>query len=381
MLAMIAALALVLVCVAPPTQASFDASRIDDARARKAWGLLTRDEQEDALARFEAEAPYVDCFQNVLVRCARALEERDLGFLPAAAEIQFYDPALHAPGQPIPRHWLAADSSAATQQRERMLGKIPPRKLRSAWSYDWATGEVVRVGALDDPERRFENALAGFAPQADLAAALVERALDGGARRRELAAFAHAYTDREGRAFPGLTLYDAWSSGADMEMPDVDVLGIVHDLLGEWRKWTAPVPPSQHDKLYDKVGELFQSASRYRELRTAIAWTFLEGKPALRGAYPTCIDRFHGLWEANASTPSEVAKLLPDAEGWSAFLARCDDALTRKPELRAAALRRRATLESDQRTLRAHFLAILAEQGAFERTSRPTPKAPDAPVK
>ena len=44
--------------------------------------------------------------------------------------------------------------------------------------------------------------------------------------RSALAAFGPAYTDRNGNVYPGVTLYDAWASGPEIEMPDVDVLGV-----------------------------------------------------------------------------------------------------------------------------------------------------------
>jgi signal transduction histidine kinase len=67
---------------------------------------------------------------------------------------------------------------------------------------------VVRLRDPDDAAALFENALAGAPPDTDLVEAYVERALDDGAQQAALAAVAHAYTDRDGNVYEGLTLYD-----------------------------------------------------------------------------------------------------------------------------------------------------------------------------
>jgi hypothetical protein len=347
----------------------------DDAALRKAWGFLTEAEQDDALARFEAEAPLLGTFQCKLLHYALSLEERDRSFLPKLADAPFYDPAVHAPAQPIARHRLAPDSSDAVDEHRRIFAKVPERKLRETWRYDWAAGEVVHCPPKDSREAAFENALAGMAPDLDLAEALVERALDGGAQRRELAAFGHAYTDRSGHVYPGITLYDAWASGTDMEMPDVDVLGIVHELRDEWKKWVAPVAPDLQDDLYKTVGEIFVAALRYRGLRTALARTYLSGTVELRDGYALHIERLHALWDAHASTPGEVAALLPDSEHWAEFLEKWTLQCEEHPDVLHAGVARHAQLDRDAAATRAFFAEILKDLGALERTSKPPPRA------
>ena len=346
----------------------------DDARLRQAWSYLTDAEQDDALARFEAEAPQLDTFQNKLLRFALALEERDHSFLPRESEIPFFDPARHAPAQPIRRHRLALDAPSAVHERERMLGKASNSKLQPAWRYDWSAGDVVRCAVLDARAHAFESALAGLPPDLDLAEALVERALDGGAHRNECAAFGHAYTNRTGDVFPGITLYDAWSSGAEMEMPDIDVLGIVHELQGEWKKWIAPVPPSEQDEVYKAVADLFVPLHSYRGVRTALARTYLSGSVELRDGYANHIDRLHALWDAHSSTPSAVAALVPDSQGVAEFVANWALQVEEHPELRQAGVTRHAQLDRDRADVRAFFAEILKDCGALERTAKPAPR-------
>jgi hypothetical protein len=360
----------------PPEQPPEKPAEPSDERLREAFGFLTEAEQSDAEAYLRDALAHQGSFQQSLIDFALSLEPRDLSLLPAAAPTPFYAPDMHAPRQPIERKRLADDDPRAARQRKAMLASVPKTGLAAAWRYDWAKREVERVGVDRDPARVFFNALAGFPPNADLAQALVERALDDGAVQAALAAFGHAYTDRSGNVYPGLTLYDAWSSGTEMEMPDVDVLGVIHELAGDWKTWIAPVPDTQHDELYGKVFGYFQAAKRHRGLRTALAMTYLNGGIALRDGYGGHRDRFHTWWDEHASTPAELAGLLPKPDGWAAFLEQWSARIDNDATATQRGLVRRATLDADAARVRATAVAILKEFGALERKSRPAPPPP-----
>jgi hypothetical protein len=244
-----------------------------DAELLEAWSGLGHDDRTEIVEWLGAELRATRTLQLDLVRFLVDASDVDKGLWPRAEPPPMYDPVEHAPGQVISRRPLPLDGDVALRERARLLADVPERRLDPAWSYDWSSGQVVSLKEDRDPDRLFRNALRGFPPDLDYAEALLERALDDGSQRAVLAAFAHAYTDRNGRVYPGLTLYDAWASGELIEMPDVDTLGIVHDVLGDEKTWVAPVPPSQHDELYGKLGELFVEAHRHRGLRTALART------------------------------------------------------------------------------------------------------------
>jgi len=347
-----------------------------DERLRQAWSYLLPDEQADAMAWLRAEAPELGTFQARLIRYAVELAGIDVGFFEAAGETPFFAPTTHAPRQPIPRTRLAPDDPVAQKVVKRMLRGVPAQVLVPSWRYDWGTGRVVYTADPEDPARLFENALHGYPPNADLAQAIVERALDDGKLRKEHAAFDHAYTDRDGRVYP-LTLYDAWASGAEMEMPDVDCLGVVHTIDDEWRRWVGPVPPEKQDALYDLVGEHFSRARRHRGLRVALAMTYVVADARLRDGYPAHIDRLHSLWDEHASSPEELARALPSPEKWAEFLEKWSIAVDRSLEKTQAGQVRRATLLADSARVRALLVGILDELGALERTARPPlPKTP-----
>jgi len=333
-----------------------------DTELRVAWRHLEPAQRADLIEWFRAEAEWLETFQVKLVRFVLEQEPRDPGTWPEQIPAPTYDPTVHAPAQPIPRK-LMPPGSAAKRAREAFFDGVPDRRLRSAWIYDYADRTLRHAPDLEDPERIFENAIAGFPPNLDLAEALVERALDDGSQREVLAAFAHAYSDRAGTVIPGVTLYDAWSSGKNMEMPDVECLGILHDLTDDWRSFKAPVPDSKHKKLYDKIGKLFVPARHHRGLRNALARSYVIGTPVLRDGYQESLDRFHALWEQKSSTPSSMFEALPDADDWEGFLEDLVKTCRKDKELREAGERRRTALDADSARVRALIVRLMREGG------------------
>ena len=341
-----------------------------DTDLRVAWRRLEPAQRADLIEWFRAEAEWLDTFQVKLVRFVIESEERDPGTWPELEPAPTYDPVVHAPAQPIARKRMAP-GSAADRARKQFFENVPERRLRSAWTYDYVD-RVLRQGPdVGDPERIFENALAGFPPRLDLAEALVERALDDGSQREVLKAFAHAYSDRAGTVIPGVTLYDAWSSGKQMEMPDVECLGILHDLTDDWRSFKAPVPDSKHKKLYDKIGKLFVPAHHHRGLRHAIAQCYLIGTPVLRDGYQESLDRFHALWEQKSSTPSSMLEALPAADDWEEFLTDLVKACRTDKTLREGGERRRAALDADSTRVRALLVRLMREAGYLDTKIHP----------
>jgi hypothetical protein len=363
------ALALLLVQTPAPSRAA--PTRADeDARAKAAFQALSAGERKEFLEYLELELRQAGGFQNELVRFVLRADGRAPADIPAATDAGWYDPATHAPGQPIARHALAADDPALVAARRELLAGEPARALVAGFRYDYGRREVVRLAGWDDGQRVFANALAGYAPGLDLAQALVEKALDDGLQQKPLAAFAHTYTDRAGRAFTGITLLDAWSSGAELEMPDVDTLGILHELRDDWTSYKAPVPESQHARLYKVIGDAFRDASRHRGLRHALAIAYLEGQPDL-GLYNGLLVNLHLVWEEAHSVPAELAPTLPSVARREKWMEKLVERGKSSVELWHAAELRRDTLAAAGDALRATLLAGLHEFGAYKKLESP----------
>ena len=354
---------LAALCLLAGASSAHRAPGVDDTALLDAWRELPEPRRLDCALQLEAELGWLDTFQVGLVARGLALEPSDPGLLPEDEPPPYFDPEEHAPKDAIRRRWLEPDAKRVERARERFLGRHERPLHRSAWRYDWGSRRVLRTAPLEDPERTLVNALAGVPPHLDLAEALVLRVLDDGSEQEALAAFGHAYTDREGNAYPGLTLYDAWTSGEKMEMPDVDNLGIVHTLIGKKKRWQAPVRASQQDDLYEAVGELLTPARDHRALRTALARTYLLGRPALRDGYEFLPDRLHAMWAEVDSDLEEMLDSLPDSDEVERFLGKVARRIERSEKRVAAGRARREQLERDAYAVREVALRVLGEHG------------------
>jgi len=338
-----------------------------DARARQAFEALTPAEQLDLIAWFESECGRMGTFQDTLIRYVVDASETAEESWPDLQPLTWYDPEVHCPAQPIPRVPLAPDFPEVVGVRNQILGAVGTRRLDSGWMVDYGARGLVRLPRQKDARRVFENGLLGMAPGWDLAEALVELSLDDGSLQKSFQAFAHAYTDRWGGVYPGITLYDAHASRGQIEMPDVDTLGIVHDLLGDWTTWVAPVRGDQQQDLYARIAELFRDVSRHRGLRQNIARTYLRGDAELRDRYANNVDNFHALWESCTSDPACLRARLPDAEGWAGFLQSWNDSLVADPQPYYRGTDRHATLDRNAHAVRETLLRLLGEYGAYAR--------------
>lgn len=348
---------------APAAPASDEPS---DEALLAAFDALDAATKEEVVEWFTAECERLPTFQQTLIRRAIQQVERDPFAWPDAPPPAAYDPKVHAPAQPIPRRFVDASKGAHAAVVERILRKVPKRDLLVAYEYDWASGEVVRVAERRDPHRVSRNAVRGFEPRIDVVEAIVTRLLDRGTYRSEARAFGHAYADREGNAYRELTLYDAWASGAEMEMPDVECLGVIHDLAEDGgKRWVAPVPPNAQKRLYTLIGEHFVPYQRARGLITALARTYVEPDPVLRDSYGPAVGRLHAFWEREGSDPKALRDRLPDGDGWARWIETEGAAVDKDVALWNASVARRERLREDQARVRRTFAGILRELGAL----------------
>jgi hypothetical protein len=343
-----------------------------DERARRAFLALDDKERRDLLEWFGVECEKLGTFQESLIRFVVDGEERAPSSWPELQPLVWYDPAVHAAAQPIPREPLAPDAPEVVAVRHKILAAPGSRRLDSGWMVDYGARALVRLPRADDPVRVFENALLGMAPDWDLAEALVELRLDDGSHQKEFQAFAHAYTDRWGGVYPGVTLYDAQASLTQIEMPDVDALGIVHELLGDWETWKPPVASELQTSLYEQIGALFRPLLHHRGLRASLARAYLCGNAELRDSYRFNLDNFHALWESAASDPATLRERLPDEAGWRDFLQGWSDSIA-GTELYFKGTNRHATLDRDAQSVRETLLRLLDEYGALERVEKMPP--------
>ena len=342
-----------------------------------AWQSLSDGDRKDAVDWFVAESDRAQDFRSTLERFVLDQHRANrYGWPDAPVAPPLYDTAKHCPAQLIPRKFVDTGNKRFAATVEKLVGGRRKRDRQDAFRYDWAAGTVVTVGPWDAPERIAFNASRGLSPYTALVEALVEQQLDAGEVRAEAAAFSHAYSDRSGNAYREITLYEAWSSGTEIEMPDVECLGMLHDLEDDWHSFTAPVPGRKQRPLYDRLGVHYAKLRKYRALRTALARTYLSADPVLPGGYGPSKLRLNGFWELQSSDPTKMAEDLPTVKGWGKWFderaAQADD----DPEVVARSRARMKSLAESQDWSRRTFQGILKEYGAFD----PKPPVEPAPT-
>ena len=340
-----------------------------DRILRRYYRRQKKAQRRDLVEWLRLELRSSGSFQNRVLATLLKREPGSPDMWPALDGLRHYDPEIHTPNlkKKVRRRRLSAKSSKGKKATKAFLPEPAEGDFDSIWTYHWGDRVVYRNGERVEPDRIFENALKGHPPDVDLLHALALKNLDDGREEKILAAFSHAYADRDGNVFPHVSIYDAWSSGKTLEMPDIDVLGIVHDVLNDWKTWTAPIAPRDHGEVYGKIGELFKRARRYRALREVLAKCLVTGKPVLGGGYDSSLEVLHVFWDEHGSDPYRLAESLPDGTTWREFLVAWQGRFGREPELQARGRKRRQVLEADARRVRSTLVWVMREYGALPK--------------
>lgn len=175
----------------------------------------------------------------------------------------YYDPAIYAPQ--IKRHFVDGKDPIVKQTADRFerVGAVPVFAGRVA--YDFARN--VGVDSQKDPssEDALWNYLYGYPPGADVLVAWLEMKLDHDDSIDELARhFAHCYCDLDGTCFPDITLFDAFASESNIDMPDPDVIPYAR-LIEKDDSFVSPIPPDERQQiLFRQINENFLRYFRHR---------------------------------------------------------------------------------------------------------------------
>jgi hypothetical protein len=327
--------------------------------ARAAVDQLSEELAFDLAEQLRMECSWVEDFRAQLQSYVLGSQSRDAGTWPLAEQAPMYDAKKHCPAQPIVRKRLKVGDPRSVKAKALFRSRFEDQAPQPGWDYDYSSGELRRRADWNSAKRLLRNALLGAAPDQDLAQALLEMQMDDSSMRAVMVAFSHGYADRSGRVYPGITLYDAWSSGAEMEMPDVECLGIIHDLLDDWKTWRAPV--RKQESLYDAIGDLFVKAQQHRGLRHALAITYFTGAKAPLAEYGSNHMQFHALWEECTSIPKSLVERLPGEKTWRSFLEDWRDHVKDDSGLQAKAQVRWKSLSRSEEKTRELALRILKE--------------------
>lgn len=279
--------------------------------------------------------------------------QRGMDSYPDLLPRPLHDPAKVAPGVAPARKQVAVDSAAWLKVRQAFPAPPFLDDLQAAVVYDWHAGAAVRQRRELDDDATFANLAHGLPPGSDHAVARIQAALDQDPRQRALARwFEHTYADVNGNAFPGVTLYHAWYSGRQVDVPDVDAIPFARDIL-KTQAFRSPIPADRRrERLYQKIMEAALEHRQYRTLRQAAAAAFVAADPAFDATYRPLIARFHYLWASHGWDPEALAKVLQQAGDRSTLLDEVDQKVRTDPDAMELRERTRGELQQVARYLR-----------------------------
>jgi len=316
------ALTLALLAPAPPAQRPA-ADAPDPAKVLVRFDKLADARQQQVLRYLE---------RRVLLDPDETIQ-RIVSFGPQWARLseaepkKFHDPSRWARGVAPERKLI----KAGTAKHDRVRARLPrveflPR-LNKAVFYDWGAGRVVRRKTELTASETFENYLNGFPPFADAAAARVLEMLDKDKKMRRMAVYLdHLYADLGGNAYENITLYEAWYSGAVVDVPDVDAIPFERNVL-RTRRFRSPIPAGRRrTQLYQQIQDYTFRFRKYRSLREAAAAAYVCAKPIMDPTYAKLVPRFHYLYVTHDDDVAALAKTLAHARDREALL----DAVDRK---------------------------------------------------
>ena len=367
-----------------PAELAAAAARLDAEESAHAADRLARELANEGY-------PGLDAVQSAL-----ALDAVGREAWPPAPERSAYGPgdAALAGLADLPQAELLAPGDPRTLALiDERADALDRRRLPVRYAYDDSARELVRLARVTDgsepeagegarllsgPAAVLLGAAYGYAPDTDAAEALLERELDTGAARAELAALERAWVDGDGRAHGGLSLLDALRGDEPLALRPLDLVGVVRAVDGPGAAaW--PAPEDTLEALRARVAEIHARALNQRALRRNLARTALTGSPALDPAADGSLYRLHAVWRDAEGDPGRVAAGLPDAGDEAAWLAAWAERY-RKQAVRKGAIRRSKTYQTHATAVQSTLEAILEEYGAFDRSATSLADAQGGPA-
>lgn len=285
----------------------------------------------ELLARAKAK---VEALTDPEVKKLLALRDRARREIKVAPprEPVFYTCEEYAPVQAT-RHFEPDDSSYASEQEGVMQVWTDPAPYLEVVRYDFATNDVVDLGVTPTVDEEFWDLLAGNVEDTDLLVAWLMKQWDFDAKLDPLADFfGHVYCDRLGAAFKHITIYDAFRSGATVEMPDADVIAFARHILHD-NSFTSPIPPDRRQQqLYESIKKSFVKLRDHRTLVESAARVFVNDEAMLRPELEGLRLRLIYLFEENGSDPARIAKALAATKTRDGFVEAMDKITDTKRE-------------------------------------------------
>ena len=308
-----------------------------------------KDEVQSALVRQVTRKVQLDA--NPVIQRIVSMQ-RAHGALPPGAAPPYHRAAKWAKGVAPKRKVIRAGQAKYAAMRQRYPARTLLPDLHKAVWYDWGRGMIVRRDAPLTTREQMENLLAGYPPGSDDTLAQILAKLDSDPKMRPLAHyFGHSWASLDAEVFEGITIYEAWYSGEQVDVPDVDAIPFEQRVLGT-RKFRSPIPAGKRREwLYQQVRDAALRFRKYRTLREAAAAAYFRASPKLDPVYESLVPRFHFLYVTYGEDLGAVSRLMSESKDRRAFFDAVGALIEKRPTDWDRRLARRKNLEDMQNWL------------------------------
>ncbi len=251
--------------------------------------------------------------------------QRNLARLPVAKPLLAHDPEVWARGVAPPRKLIRVKTRAHDALRRKVPEVCFLPDLHRQVHYDWLSCQIVRRAEELTPDEIVTNLWQGYPPGSDWAVAHILACLNTDEKQRRVGAYLdHLYADLSANAYEGITLYEAWHSGLEIAVPDVDAIPFAVQILGD-RSFRSPIPAGRRrERLYARIRDHALAFRFHRTLIEAAAAAYVAADPVTDSDHKKLLPRFHYLFAAHDDDVAAVAKLVrvvTDARQQERFLA------------------------------------------------------------
>lgn len=281
---------------------------------------LNETDQQQVIERIQTRIGEMDL---PLVRLVRELLDRPEAPASPPHHLEgktWFDEKKYAPGFPIKRKVLPEKDPLLTGGRSKFLKTSMQYDLCDDYRYHFGKNTIFQVQRERVPEDRLRQYLLGYPPHSDLAREILLRILDTRSTWDKCADyFDHTYTDRDGNVYQGITLFDVWNSGRQLECPDVDVIPYAWEILGD-KSWKSPIPAGRRrTQLYHSISVSFRDFRRYRLMLEGVAAHFFASNPPVSSFVEPVNEQIHFLIARSDSDPLQVARFVALHENYMAL--------------------------------------------------------------
>ena len=234
-------------------------------------------------------------------------------------ELALYSAEQYAPNLRLKTKFIKPTSKSWKSFVKRTFRNGLPQR-ESLWDWDYGQN-LLRTPPQRAPRDIVVDFLVGRWPLDGKLAAYAEGALD---RDNKLDAtadyFAHAYRNRSGKVFQGITLYDVWNAQTTFGISDVEAIAFLRNVAKNSRH-QSPLPASLHTAIYKEIEVQFEKFRDYRSLRHALAQRFLNPNGTLPVQFRGIAATLDQAWVLMEHKPRRMATFLDRHPTRKQFLA------------------------------------------------------------